>query len=638
MRPLNIRERILLAVLAPATLVAVLVTGTLIFDQLQQERIDQHRRLFAVARQMAAVAEYNIFTGNREALQRLLQASLGEADIVAAAFLDTNADVLATTLPADQLPALAQTIEGFNPSDNRISDKAHWHRLPIIAANLGEFDLYSSGREAQSKLLGHLLMQVSARSLQDLVAGYALKVALIAALVLLAGLALAFMLSRNLIQLLQRISHVVEQVGHGVGGARINRSGGDELGHLAEGIDRMIDRVEINQAELAARVAEATILLRHERDEAEAAAEARSRFFAAASHDLRQPAQALGLFVARLERDAASTPLQPQLQKLGQTVGNLRKLLDTLLDYSRLDGQVVRVEPRPVAATQVINEVVDSFAGTAAAKQLSLRTRIADCWLMTDRALLHRILINLIGNAIQHTQRGGVLVSCRRRGQQACIEIWDTGPGIPPEFQEAVFEELFQLDNPERAAEKGLGLGLAIVRRGAELLHHPLALRSRVGRGSRFGLHVPLTAAPPHDTAARDPGGDKDIPVLLCGLPPAAQQELAALLESWEFAVDHVANTDAARAWILVNGAPRLVIIDAPAGAADVQDGQIWLDRLAAETAIALPALFITGGPLPPLAARPDSMPRLLLARPYRPARLRALLAGMLSHARENTD
>lgn len=623
MRPLTIRERILLAVLAPATLVALLVTGTLAFNEMVQDRIDQHRRLAAVARQLAAVAEYNLFIDNREALNRLLQAGLREPDIIAAAFLDAKEQVLASTEPVNQLPIPAQTIDGFEPPEGSAGGE-HWHRLAIHAANLNEIDLYTASAEPKQELLGYLLMKVVMQSLRDAFVNAAAKSAAVSGAVLFAGMILAYLLSRKLIGQLSRISRVVGQVGNGIGGARVERSGPDELGQLASGIDRMIERVEMNQARLAAKVAEATLALRKEKEEAEAAAQSRSRFFAAASHDLRQPAQALGLFVDRLERDAVHSPLQPQLHKLGLSVNNLRGLLDALLDYSRLDGQAVRVESRPVAARQAIPQVVDNFSAAAAAKGLALRARIADCWLMTDPTLLHRILLNLVSNAVRYTHQGGVLVTCRQQGHHAQIAVWDTGPGIPPEFQETIFDELVQLDNPERDPQKGLGLGLAVVRRSADLLQHPLALHSRVGRGSCFSLRVPL-AAPPQDQA-REESGDTGLPLLLIGPATAEQDKLLAQLEDWQFRVSRVSDRDAAWSWIVEHGPPRVLIFDAPAGNSELKQAMGWLDRIETATTFVLPALLISSGPVPISAEIQSGAVRHVLSRPFRPARLRAVL------------
>jgi signal transduction histidine kinase len=637
MKALGIRTRILLTVLGPAILVAVLVTGILVAGQLQQAEEQQHRRLAAVARQLAALAEYSLFVGNAEALEKLLKVAKGEPDIIAAAFLDAQGRVLSSTLPPGQLPAPEQAFVGFE-APGKIAPVEHWHVLPIRATQLSDIDVYTSGIGSHAPPLGQLLLKVSTQSLHDEMVAYAIKAAGVSGAMLLFAVVLAMTFSRGLIRTLTDIGHVVAGISRGKFELRVAARGKDELGKLADGINEMAVAISQTQEQLAERIIEATATLRHERDEADHAARARSRFFAAASHDLRQPAQALGLFVARLQRDNKLPELEPKLDQLSHTVSNLQGLLGTLLDYSRLDGQVFRVEPQPVRAATAIGQVVDSFAEAAAAKQLCLRSRINDCWLMTDPALLHRMLINLIGNAVRYTHSGGILVTCRQGAQRARIEVWDTGPGIPSESRTAIFEELVQLDNPERDAEKGLGLGLAIVRKSAGLLNHPLTLCSRVGQGSRFALTIPLTTSTAAGSGAEDKQVRERQSVLLVGPSIAEVEEIGALLEGWQFAVTRVADTTAAQARIASAGMPQLIILDLPEGATGVERSLAWLNHIAADLGHVLPALIISNGPVPALGEQPGKAPRLLLTRPFRPARLRALLNRLLAHHDEIPD
>lgn len=639
MKAFGIRSRILLTVLGPAILVALLVTGLLVVGQMRQAEAEQHRRLAAVARQLAALAEYNLFVGNNEALKNLLKVAKSEPDVIAAAFLNTQGRILASTLPPEQIPAPGNVIVGFGTPNPSVAVE-HWHALPISATQLADTDLYASATEIDAPPLGQLMLKVSTQSLHDETRAYAIKAAGISAFMLLLAVGLAIAFSRGLIRTFTDIGQVVEGIGRGKHDLRVTPRGKDELGKLAEGINAMAAAVGQTQEQLAERIIEATATLRHERDEADHAARARSRFFAAASHDLRQPAQALGLFVTRLQRDNLVPELQPKLHQLAQTVSNLQGLLGTLLDYSRLDGQVFRVETHPVQATQAIGQVVESFAEAAAEKHLQLRSRINDCWLMTDPALLHRILINLIGNAVRHTQSGGILVTCRRGTHQARIEVWDTGPGIPPEARETIFDELVQLGNPERDAEKGLGLGLAIVRKSANLLGHPLALCSRVSQGSRFTLTVPLTTPSTPGITVEDKVVHGQQTLLLVGPATAEVEELAALLEGWHFAVERVADTDAARTRIAGAGAnlPQLIILDLPEGATGVEHSLTWLNRIAADMGHILPALIISSGPVPALGEQPGKAPRLLLTRPFRPARLRALIGRLVIHPDDLPD
>ncbi|MDO9601019.1 MAG: HAMP domain-containing sensor histidine kinase, partial [Rhodocyclaceae bacterium] len=341
-----------------------------------------------------------------------------------------------------------------------------------------------------------------------------------------------------------------------------------------------------------------------------------------------------GLLYFYLVRQAGSRSL-PQLNKLAQTVRGLQGLLDMLLDYSRLDGKVYRVERRPVRVADVIDHLVDDFAAAAAAKGLTLRTRRvgSGCSAMTDPALLYRILLNFLGNAVRHTRHGGILVAARCTASAVRIEVWDTGPGIPAAVQEAIFEELVQLDNPERDPAKGMGLGLAIVRRTAALLEHPVQLCSRVGHGSRFSITLPRASAPAAaetaTPAADDPLAGARI-LLLSGLPNESA-ELFDLLSGWGAAVTRGASVAAAEEWIAACGPPAVLIWDRQPGAPGTTAAEAALDRLAGAAGHSLPALIISPGPGPALAAPPGTAPRLLLSRPFRPARLRALLTHLLT-------
>lgn len=624
MKPLGIRYRILFTALAPAALVAFLVSSLLVAGQIEQARTEQHRRLAAVARQIASAAEYNIFVGNATGLLALLETTSREPDLVGAAILDTQGKVLASTVPIADLPLPDAIHQGLSPP-SYLATYRRWHGITIHASNFGEQDLFAGTEAPASPKLGQLLLRVTNEPLQrEILRGMFTAIAL-SLVVVLFGSLLALALSRNLIRLLLRISQVVDQVGHGIGSARIGQAGPDELGQLAAGIDRMIGRVEINQAELAARIAGATLALRREKEEAEEASLSRSRFFAAASHDLRQPVQALGLFVAQLEREARHGPLRARVSQLAQSVRNLQALLDTLLDYSRLDGKVFRTDLRPVNARTAITSVAAEFSASAAAKGLVLRYRACDCWLLTDPALLHRILLNLVSNAIRHTRQGGILVGCRRGATHARISVWDTGPGIPAEHHAAVFDELVQLENPERDAGKGLGLGLAIVRRTADLLHHPLMLRSNLGRGSCFSVTIPLTGAPAIPDRAPASSEPARGAILVLGAPSAERDELTALLDGWGLPSLTVADADEALERLAADGIPSLLLCDSGGRLDPLLD---VLDRLDAATGTSIPALLVHTGPVTGIDVRGER--RLVLARPFRPARLRALLNHLL--------
>jgi hypothetical protein len=242
--------------------------------------------------------------------------------------------------------------------------------------------------------------------------------------------------------------------------------------------------------------------LQEERDRAQAADRAKTRFLAAASHDLRQPIHALSLLIATLaalgQRGAVQSGDARDLAgKAKSIVGNLSALLNGLLDISRLDAGVVTVERETVNLSQLFNQLSNEFAPTANDRGLDWRVVESSLQVDSDPMMLKRVLGNLLSNAFRYTRSGGVLLGCRRRGASVEIQVWDTGPGIPADQQAMVFEEFVQLQNPARDRTQGLGLGLAIVRRTALLLEHPLKLVSVTGSGSMFSVTAPIASAMP---------------------------------------------------------------------------------------------------------------------------------------------
>lgn len=244
------------------------------------------------------------------------------------------------------------------------------------------------------------------------------------------------------------------------------------------------------------RQREAEAALQAAKDEAERANHSKSRFLAAASHDLRQPAQSLGLFVNLLSTQLEGHPSQKMVQHVEASLNALCLLLDSLLDVSKLDaGTIVpRLEEVPLAP--LLNELAREYRLRADEAGLELRVVEADLWTRTDRGLLQRILRNLVENALRYTPQGRILVGCRRRHGTVRIEVHDTGVGIPRDKLQDIFEEFVQIDDPRRERGQGLGLGLAIVRRLAQLLNHRIGVRSTPGRGSCFSVEIPLVEAP----------------------------------------------------------------------------------------------------------------------------------------------
>ncbi|WP_348771419.1 hybrid sensor histidine kinase/response regulator [Azospirillum sp. SYSU D00513] len=268
---------------------------------------------------------------------------------------------------------------------------------------------------------------------------------------------------------------------------------------------------------------------------------ARSRFLAAASHDLRQPFQAMRLFLDALNAQIKEEKPRRTAEMLGNAMTAGEQLLNALLDISTLDAGTVKAEIRTFALDEMLGQLVEEFRPQVKEKGLELRVHLQPGFTTSDPVLLGRIVRNLMTNAIRYTQRGGLMLSMRRRGNRWRVEVWDTGFGIPDEQQQAIFDEFHQLSNPSRDPTRGLGLGLAIVRRLSELLNAPVDIRSEVGRGSVFAVTVERIEAEPAEKPARDaressPEADSavaDLTVLAVDDDAMVLSGLELILQGW---------------------------------------------------------------------------------------------------------
>jgi signal transduction histidine kinase/CheY-like chemotaxis protein len=230
--------------------------------------------------------------------------------------------------------------------------------------------------------------------------------------------------------------------------------------------------------------------LKRKTQEAYSANQAKSKFLAAASHDLRQPLHALSLFVDALKEAKSDEERAGIITHIDLSLEALRMLFDALLDLSRLDADVVKPEYSHFDVAEMLNDLAKEFRVDAYKKNIKLRVHARQTVVISDHLLLERILRNLISNAVRYTDKGGVLLSIRARGESVLLQVWDTGIGIPAESHEDVFVEFHQLHIIHRDRSQGLGLGLALVKRLCDLLGHPLKLNSRAGRGSVFSISL----------------------------------------------------------------------------------------------------------------------------------------------------
>lgn len=378
--------------------------------------------------------------------------------------------------------------------------------------------------------------------------------------------------------------------------------------------------------------------LKAQKELAEQANLAKSRFLASASHDLRQPMHALSLFVGALRGLEMEDEARRLVGHVEGSVTALDSLFASLLDISRLDAGVVQSNPQSFAIQPLLERICREHAADAAEKGIGLRLLPCSAVVQTDPLLLERILRNLVSNAVRYTDSGRVLVGCRR-GPRLRIEVLDTGRGIPAALGEQVFQEFFQIGNPERDRAKGLGLGLAIVKRLAALLALPLDFRSVPGRGSAFSISVPLGRAPDAVLPAAKPA-ESALPrglILVIDDEVAIQEGMRSLLSSWGHEVI-VAGSGAEMLALTATcpNRPDLIICDYRLRAAET--GIEVIRRLQSEFNEDIPAVLVTGDSAPErlLEARDSGL--LLLHKPVANARLRAAIGHLMSARAEPAE
>lgn len=448
------------------------------------------------------------------------------------------------------------------------------------------------------------------------------------ALLVLLGLAISVaasvVLARHMVRPIRALERGAARIGAGELAQRINVQTGDELEALAAQFNRMAARLSEIHATLETRIAERT-------HELAAANEAKTRFLAAASHDLRQPMHALALFAGQLRHAVDGTPtLTSLVQRIETSIGALQELLDALLDISKLDAGAVVPERSAFALQPLLDRLATTFTPAAEEKGLALRVVPTSLWIDSDPRLLDRILLNLVANAVRYSESGRIVIGCRRRGAQAEIIVADTGIGIAADHLPFVFQEFYQVGNPGRDRARGVGLGLAIVERLALLLGHRLSVRSQAGRGTLFGVCVPISppraaAVEPAVTLGTDLAGRR---VLVVDDDAHACAAMIGLLQQWGCSVAAAADRDAALS-AAATVAPEVVICDLRLH--DGDSGFAVLDALREQHRTPLVAVIVTGDLAPESMREASARGYPILRKPTPPAKLRAVLEQMLA-------
>ncbi|WP_246279109.1 ATP-binding response regulator [Paraburkholderia ultramafica] len=403
------------------------------------------------------------------------------------------------------------------------------------------------------------------------------------------------------------------------------------------GLGLLSNRALRQRIGLKIRTEELAVDLSRQKEIAEEANRAKSSFLAAASHDLRQPVHALSLFVGALRQ----IPLPPNAERLVEQIDASTTAMDSLfaamLDISRLNAGVMAVHRRPFAIGSILERVCLDYVGEAAAKGITLTCVRCSAIVDSDPTLIERIARNLLANAVRYTDSGRIIVGCRRRQGRVVMQIWDTGRGIPHDKHERIFLEYYQFGNLERDREKGLGLGLAIVRRLADLLGCTLALRSEPGQGSCFELSIAQanSAATPSEVS---PGVLRSTPatglVVVIDDEQAIRAGMSSLLTGWGYEVVAAGSANEAIQLLCAHTVqPDLLICDFRLR--DGENGIEAIEQLRAEYNADVPAMLITGDLAANRLLEAKASGLALLHKPVPNGKLRAAITHLIATGAE---
>jgi len=407
---------------------------------------------------------------------------------------------------------------------------------------------------------------------------------------------------------------------------------------MAEMVNQLLDELQANENqihEFAVQIQEKNDQLAAQQRLHQDRNQNLHKMFAGASHDLRQPLQAMTIFVGAVKEHA--TPAQePLLQKLEQVVDNLNLMFTDLLDISKLESRMTRIPKQQIAIQPLLARIYGEFEALANEKRIELRLHNRDLTVYSNANMLERIIRNMLSNSIRYTRTGGVLIGCRKRANAVWIEVWDTGRGIPQEKLGEIFNEFVQIQEDDSESDKGVGLGLFIVKRLAQLLDHSILVTSQLRRGTMFRIVAPaerasatkpLEAIPPPPTsviqATRLP--EK---VLLLDDDDTVRLALKQLLKSWGCEVRDWSRLEDALDYLRQEPTTIDLIIS------DFQlepkrNGLDAISALRGHLGSTVPALVITGAQEPELIEQIEHSQIPWLRKPVRPAKLRAMLQAL---------
>lgn len=662
MKQFSIRQQVAWLTLIPLFIMAVSLESFFLynrFSDLDQNLLERGR---SIARQFAVSGEYGVFSNNQAFLQNIANGVLHQPDVRGVVVLNSSSETLVEGGEFSRLPknvftemslaasdylvgqaSIKQTAVGEDTNlltPMRSNKESVWIYQPIIPEQITLDDLNSKNPVATQKI-GAVIVEMSKRRIEETKMRMLRVTVAVTSLLLGLFFYLVYLGSRSITYPIGKLSDAVQAIGRGNLSTRVSlQTHVSELNTLAQGLNDMTAELQQEHATLQQRIEEATQALLVKKEEAEHASHDKSHFLAVASHDLRQPLHALGLYVAEMQRKVSNAEQRHLVNQVERSIEALSTLLNALLDISKLDAGAVIPQMQTCAVDAMLGRIAADYQMLASVKNIRLIVRPCSGYVTSDPLLLERILANLVSNAIRYTyQNGCVMVACRRRKHFLRIEVRDNGVGISKTDQGNIFREFFQLAQPQLDTSKGLGLGLAIVDRLVKLLGHRIELRSAPGKGSVFALEVPITPNAGRLSAVAEQVSahlDQEVEksplagkrLLIVDDDAAVLSGTTGILTSWGCQVSAAASVAQVEQFLHDGVKWDLIVSDYQLG--NNTNGIDVIELVRQHQNQRIPCILISGDTSPTVLKLASVSGHHLLHKPVRPAKLRSLIEHLL--------
>ncbi len=662
MKQFSIRQQVAWLTLIPLFIMAASLESFFLhnrFSDLDQNLLERGR---SIARQFAVSGEYGVFSNNQAFLQNIANGVLHQPDVRGVVVLNSSSETLVEAGKFSRLPknvftemslaasdylvgqaSIKQTAAGEDTNlltPMRSNKESVWIYQPIIPEQITLDDLNSKNPVATQKI-GAVIVEMSKRRIEETKMRMLRVTVAVTSLLLGLFFYLVYLGSRSITYPIGKLSDAVQAIGRGNLSTRVSlQTHVSELNTLAQGLNDMTAELQQEHATLQQRIEEATQALLVKKEEAEHASHDKSHFLAVASHDLRQPLHALGLYVAEMQRKVSNAEQRHLVNQVERSIEALSTLLNALLDISKLDAGAVIPQMQTCAVDAMLGRIAADYQMLASVKNIRLIVRPCSGYVTSDPLLLERILANLVSNAIRYTyQNGCVMVACRRRKHFLRIEVRDNGVGISKTDQGNIFREFFQLAQPQLDTSKGLGLGLAIVDRLVKLLGHRIELRSAPGKGSVFALEVPITPNAGRLSAVAEQVSvhlDQEVEksplagkrLLIVDDDAAVLSGTTGILTSWGCQVSAAASVAQVEQFLHDGVKWDLIVSDYQLG--NNTNGIDVIELVRQHQNQRIPCILISGDTSPTVLKLASVSGHHLLHKPVRPAKLRSLIEHLL--------